>query len=203
VIDLVCLVADKNMEAVVDAILQRPQSLGIRPITTQIDVHPHRDSGCYHNATPFLRPYLRHAHHACVVMDRSWEGAPAKPTVALEADVDRHLEQLGAGWAKSIVIDPELEAWLVRRSPRLDDKLGWRGRSPTLAAALAENGMWPAAAAKPADPKATIEWALQQARVVRSSSIYRDLAGVLGTKDCTDASFGRFRAMLQAWFPEP
>lgn len=160
-----------------------------------------RDSGCYHDPTPFLRPYRRDAHHACVLLDRAWEGVPAKPATDLEADVDRELRQLGAAWAKGIVIDPELEAWLFRRSPRLDEKVGWRDRSPTLTEALADNGMWPTDAAKPADPKATIEWAMQQGGVIRSSSVYRELAGVLGTRDCTDAAFDRFRTMLQGWFP--
>jgi hypothetical protein len=200
-IDLVCLVADKNMEAVVDAVLRRPEALGIRPIQVKIDVHPHRDSGSYHAPGPFLQSYRHEAQRAMVLLDRAWEGIPKKPTAELELDVDGLLQAVKPGWGKSLVIDPELEVWLFRRSPRLDEKLGWQGRKPALLDELARRNLWPPDAAKPSDPKATIEWALWQARKPRSSAIYRELAAVLGMKDCVDASFDRFRSALRSWFP--
>ncbi|HZN40172.1 MAG TPA: hypothetical protein VFD82_15305 [Planctomycetota bacterium] len=200
-IDLVCLVADKNMEALVGAVLQRPESLGIRPIVPKLVVHPHRDPGCYKDSTRFVRMYRQEALHALVLLDRAWEGAPAKPTIELEADVDGDLRQLGPEWAKSIVIDPEIEVWLFRRTPRLDEELGWKERTPGLAEELAKAGLWPADAEKPADPKRAIEWALHRVSRPRSSSIYRKLGATLGMKTCTDSAFNRFRTTLRAWFP--
>ncbi|HEX5051381.1 MAG TPA: hypothetical protein VFZ65_06385 [Planctomycetota bacterium] len=202
-IDLVCLVADKNMEAVVDGVLARPEALGIRAITFRILRHPQHDSACFHDPTPLLRTTRGEASHAIVLLDRAWEGAPDKPTDQLEADLEHELHQLGAGWARGIIIDPELEVWLFRRSPRLDAALGWHGRQPPLAERLASDSRWPMDAAKPSDPKATIEWALEQVRKPRSSSIYRDIASKLGLKACTDPSFLRFQATLRAWFPRP
>lgn len=199
-IDLFCLVADTNMKAVVEAVLARHESLEIRPILAKVDVHPHRDSGCYHDPVPFLRSRRQEAHHGLVLLDRAWN-APQKPIDMLEADVEVALRQLGEGWAKCIVIDPEVEAWLFRRSPVLDEELGWRQREPSLARELAERNLWPEGAAKPPDPKAAIEWALARTKKPRSSSIYRAIASRLGLRGCTDPSFQRFVQMLQAWFP--
>jgi len=199
--DLICLVADKNIEAVVDAALQRHESLGIRPVKFRLVTHPQRDSACFHRPEPLLRPFSNDAQHAIVVMDRAWEGAPDLSATEMEATIDDKLAKLRADWARAFVIDPEIEAWLFRRSPRLDEKLGWHGRMPPLAEALLIEGLWPANAPKPSDPKAAIEWALRRVRRPRSSAIYRDIATVLGMRDCGDPAFLRFRATLQAWFP--
>jgi hypothetical protein len=189
------------MEAVVNAVLERHQALGTRRIERTVLVHPQRDSACYHDPTSLLRESLGAARHALVVLDRAWEGAPDLPTPELEAEVDRRLLQLGKGWAKTVVIEPELEIWLFRRSPRLDDALGWRNRQPGLQEQLATAGLWPHDAAKPSDPKRAIEWALREARRPRSSSIYREIASTVGLKDCVDASFLRFQSTLRDWFP--
>jgi len=200
-IDLVCLVADKNIEAVIEAVLQRPEALGIRRITSKLNVHPHRDSGCFDNPIPFLQPWRREAQHALVLLDRAWEGAPDMTTLELEADVNDRLHRSAPDWAKCVVIDPEVEAWLFRRSPRLDEKLGWQGKTPSLQDSLAANGMWPHEAAKPPDPKAAIEWALHKVQRPRSSATYREVGSVLGLRDCVDPSFHRFRTHLQTWYP--
>jgi hypothetical protein len=199
-IDLVCLLADKNIEAVIAAVLHRHASLSIRPITFEAVVHPQRDSACYHEPEPLLRPFLNEAAHAIVVFDRAWEGSPSS-AMQMEEQVDRKLERMRSSWAKAVVADPEIEAWLFRRSPRLDEKLGWRGRTPTLTEELAANGLWPTDVPKPTDPKAAIEWALRRAQKPRSSAIYREIGAVLGMRECVDPSFHRFRATLQAWFP--
>ena len=57
-IDLFCLVADKSMEASISGLLNRPESLGIRPITREIVVHDRRDPGCFHYAADFLDGFL-------------------------------------------------------------------------------------------------------------------------------------------------
>lgn len=200
-IDLVCLVADKNMEAVVQSLLGKHPALGIRSITSEIIHHPQHDPGCYRSPASLLGLYSRQARHALVLLDRAWDGVPDKSSVDLEADIDRSIAHLGNGWAKSIVIDPELEVWLFTRSPRLDDALGWRDRKPPLAEELARRGSWPMDAAKPIAPKATMLWALSRVGKQKSSSIYRQIVANLGLARCTDPSFLRFKSALQAWFP--
>lgn len=200
-IDLVCLVADRNMEAVVQSLLGKHQALGIRAVTSEIIQHPQHDPGCYRSAESLLGLYPKQASHGLVLLDRAWDGIPDKSSVELEADVDRSIARLGNGWAKSIVIDPELEVWLFSRSPRLDEAIGWRGREPTLAEELARRGSWPTEASKPNAPKATMQWALSRVGKQKSSSIYGKIVANIGLAKCTDPSFLRLQSTLQAWFP--
>ncbi len=43
--DLILVVADKNMHFALRGALNRPEALGIRPITVEFLVHPGRDGG--------------------------------------------------------------------------------------------------------------------------------------------------------------
>jgi hypothetical protein len=201
VIDLVCLVADQNMKAVVETLLKRHQSLGIRPLRVDVIPHPQHDPGCFLAPAPLLSIYTKQATHGLVLLDRDWDGVPANSAAELAAVVETRLTNLPSGWARCIVIDPELEAWLFTRSPRLDEALGWRDRQPDLASALASRSLWHRDADKPAAPKAAIKWALSQVGKQTSSSIYRQIAEHLGLGKCTDPSFQRFRTILQTWFP--
>ena len=56
--DLVVLVADRNMEAVVKTLLEKRQpALGIQVHRFDIRVHPQRDPGIDHRAGVLLRPF--------------------------------------------------------------------------------------------------------------------------------------------------
>lgn len=44
--DLIMLVADRDQEAAIRALLLRPQALGLRTLTFDIRVHPRHDPGC-------------------------------------------------------------------------------------------------------------------------------------------------------------
>lgn len=200
-IDLVCLVADKNMEAVVASLLAKHRALGIRPLDHEVIVHPQHDPGCFRSPEPLLSLYAKLARQGLVMLDRGWDGVPDQSARGLEADLDARLARLGAGWAKSIVIDPELEVWLFTRSPRLDDALGWRDRTPTLAAELERRGVWPNESAKPSAPKEALQWALSRVGKQKSSSIYRQIVTHIGLARCTDTSFLRFQSTLRQWFP--
>ena len=200
-IDLVCLVADQNMKAVVETLLTKHLALGIRPLRFAVVPHPQHDPGCYATPAPLLGGYLAQAHHGLVVMDQDWDGVPAKTAIQLEMDIDSKLSAMRSGWGKSVVIDPELEVWLFTRSPRLEEALGWRGREPDLLTDLAARGVWPATAAKPANPKSAMKWALSRVGKQTSSSIYRQIADKLGLAKCIDPAFARFRTTLQGWFP--
>lgn len=199
--DLICLVADKNMQAAMKGILSRHQALGIRPISFETIVHPRRDSGCYAQPSELLLGYRGDSEHAIVIMDLQFAGAPFTAAEA-EEEVEKKLKESSlAGWARAAVIEPELEVWLFAESPHLEAALGWAGREPSLRSALDSNGLWPRARFKPADPKRAVEWALRKVAKPRSSSIYRDVADRISLARCSDRSFLRLKEILRGWFP--
>ena len=201
-IDLVCLVADKNMEAAVSGLLARPEALGIRAITTEMIVHPRRDPGCFHESVQLLRGYRASATHALVILDFAWDGVPAPSGADVERLLEEKLRREGmATWSSSVVIDPELEVWVFSDSPHVASVLGWAGRAPDLRLALEERSLWEKGASKPTAPKEALEWALREMRRPRSSSIYRELAMRVSTRHCQDRSFLRLRYQLRGWFP--
>ena len=102
-IDLFCLVADKSMEASISGLLNRPESLGIRPITREIVVHDRRDPGCFHYAADFLDGFRSRARQAVVILDREWDGVPAN--TATETAMEWALEQVRVPWSSSIFGD--------------------------------------------------------------------------------------------------
>lgn len=200
--DLFCLVADKNMEAAVSGLLGRPKSLGIRRVRFDVRVHVFRDSGCFHDGPEFLRPFRNRATHAIVMLDQAWDGVPCDTSERTEEFLSEKLRKAGmSGWACPVVIEPELDAWVFSGSPHVEKILGWANRNRRLRDALETRNLWRAGDAKPRDPKAAMEWALAQARIRRTSAIYRCLAQRVSTSNCTDRSFQRFRSVLRQWFP--
>lgn len=199
--DLFCLVADRNMEAAVSGLLTRPESLGIRKVSHRIVVHPERDPGCFHRGPDFLRGFRFQADHALIMLDFAWDGAPGQTGAEVEQLLDERLGQAGMGeWARAVVIDPELEAWVFSDSPHVKRILGWDADTD-LGTALRSQGFLAGAQGKPSDPKSAMEWSLRRSRTPRSSSIYRNLAERVGTASCTDRAFVRFRELLRLWFP--
>jgi hypothetical protein len=199
--DLVCLVADKAIEAMVDAALRRHQALGMRPLSFDIFVHYGRDPGCFHHSPALLRQLRRSYHHAIVVFDRAWEGAPTREATALEQSLRGRLQALGSAWADVVVIEPEVDVWVWSHSPHVDAVLGWKDRKPDLRTWLQSVGLLGAGHAKPEDPKEAVERALALVDRRRSSSIYREVAAKVGLAACEDESFGRLRSILVGWFP--
>ena len=201
--DLVCLVADSNMKAAISGLLERPQALGIRPITKETPVHQERDPGCCHDPMKVLRPYRNDAEHALIVLDYEWTGVPASSGAELESWIEDELRRDGIlDWAAPVVIEPELETWVFSDSPHVDNVLGWENRKPDLRKALEQQGLWHPGDPKPADPKKALEWALRTTRKLPVSSAYfRELALKVGTRRCHDRAFLRFKQLLQTWFP--
>lgn len=199
-IDLVSLVADKSMEAAIQGLLRRPQSLGICAIEFETVVHPEHDPGCFHHARKLLDGYVRKAAHALIVLDLAWEGAPARDGAALERALEASLTGYAEGWARAVVIEPELEAWVFTDSPHVPRLLGQEGPFAELRRTLAVEGLWGQDQAKPGDPKRAVEWLLYRAKQPRSSSTYRKLAETVSLQGCRDRSFLRTSRLLQDWF---
>lgn len=202
--DLVVLTADKNMQFAIKGLLNRPQALGIRPISNgdNFYIHPERDPGCLHHADDFLRPFFMRIEHAIVMFDREGCGKDQRTRAELEEQVTSALSR--SGWeerAAVIVIDPELENWVFSNSQELDAAMGWKGNDPPLRKWLEDQGYLVPGQIKPSRPKEAMEAALRRVRMPRSSSIYGTLAEKVSTSRCTDEAFQKLKATIKAWFP--
>ena len=201
-LDLLCVVADKNIEAALRGLIGRTKALGIRDITAELLVHRHRDPGCFHRPGELLEVFKAEAAHALVVLDFAWEGVPSPTAELLEMQLQENLARQGySPWAVALVIGPEIESWVWSPSPHVDAALGWRGRSPTLRQALRAQGLWPVGLPKPPDPKAAVEWALYRSHTPRSSSVYGQIARRASTRNCSDRAFVKLKETLRGWFP--
>ncbi len=201
-IDLVILVADKDMQQSLEGLLQRNQSLGIRSISTQIFSHPKKDPGVFNEGHRFLRAFHKSASYCLVMFDREGCGAGAQTRDAIENTIETLLAQ--NGWpdrSAAIVFDPELEAWVWSESPHVDSVLGWPCRDRNLRAWLVDQGFLEPGNPKPLRPKKAVQAALRQSRRRRSSALYRELAKKARFSHCKDASFAKFLWTLRSWFP--
>jgi hypothetical protein len=204
-LDLVVLVPGKDERETLDGLLSRHSALGIRPLDYRIlDPHPRRDPGCFHEAPQDLQPFLLKAQHALVMFDREGSGQEQRSAGEIARDVEGRLR--GAGWddrARALVLDPELEIWVWSDSPHVEKVLGWGDRSPGLREWLREAGLLNTQQIKPDRPKECFDAAIRQARVQRSSALFRRLAEQVSLSRCQDPCFTALRAILTEWFPAP
>jgi len=197
--DLVVLAADKNMEFAVTGLLTRHPSLGIREVTADVKRHPLRDPGCLCEGVEFLEPLRAQYEHALLIF--VFEGSATTETdpTVIETTLDAQLKAHWGECAATVVIAPELEAWVWADSPHLPELLGWAGPQTvrewlvTQGYALLPNG-------KPNRPKEALEEVLRSVRKPRSSRLYRAVAETVGLLRCTDRAFLRLRGVLQTWF---
>jgi len=200
--DLVILAADRSIELVLAALVDRPDDLGIRPIEVRTLAHPRRDPGCLRESQDLLRSQAMMASFALVVFDREGCGRDAAAPEAVEREVVSRLEANGwEGRAAAVVVDPELEVWAWTRSAALTRRLGWNGRESELEKALLDAGFLRQGDHKPHRPKKALELALRATGKPRSSALLQELARTLPTTPCEDLSFRRLCAVLRAWFP--
>ncbi len=200
--DLLCLVADRDIQETISTLLKRHQALGIRQLTSDILAHPEHDPGCRLQAQEFLRQYQRRYDHALVIFDREGCGVEDQPRETIEEGLEADLAKSGWGDRAAVVaIEPELESWIWSDSPHVDDVLGWANRSPKLCDWLESKGFMTSPGVKPGRPKEAMEEALWTVGKPRSSSIFRMLAEKIGVARCIDPAFDKLRKTLTGWFP--
>jgi hypothetical protein len=200
--DLVVLVADRNAEAAIEGLLTRGRSLGLEIGAYRIFVHPEKDPGCRLHGHELLRIHQKNYQFALMLFDREGCGAEDKLRDELEREAEQRLEIVG--WKDRcgvIVLEPELDIWIWSDSPLVDEHLNWSGRNPKLREWLKQQGYVFADGIKPVRPKEALEKVLREVRKPRSSSLYKDLASVVGLERCVDPAFHKLRALLQKWFP--
>jgi len=197
--DLVVVVADKNMHFALRGALNRPDALGIRPITFEFLVHPGRDGGVRKTGPELLALKHSTARHGMIILD--YEGCGASCTaLELEADLSQRLAPKWGDRGRALVIEPELDIWLWGAENTLKTALGWPkpvGIRDWLRQERYDFNDY----GKPDRPKEAIEAVLRELRTPRSSALYEELAGKLSLRRCSDPAFGRLQASLQAWFP--
>ena len=108
------------------------------------------------------------------------------------------------GWAQDrcsvIVIDPELEIWLWQDNANVAQAIGFTG--PSLRQHLQQVGKWPVGAAKPLDPKKTIQRFITGHKGLNTKVIYSRIARSVSVAGCTDLAFQSFAGTLRGWFPQ-
>lgn len=197
--DLIILVPDKNVKFGIEGLLSRFRSLDIREISYEIFVHPLHDPGIYHDAANFLRPFSNQYSYALVLLDREGSGRQDSAE-EIAREIKRDIER--NGWpsrVEVIIFDPELEIWVWTESQHIAAVLGWDNYLQ-LKEWLREQGLWQRDAYKPSRPKEALEISLKRRRIPRSSSIYLDIAKRVNLNLCQEASFIRFKNILQQWF---
>ena len=200
--DLVALVADKDMEHTLAGLLSRPRALGIRPVQFDVFVHPEHDPGCALRGVSFLSHFAEQYGYGLLMFDHEGSGRESNPATDLRESLDADFADSPWGErARTIVLSPELEAWVWSDSPHVDDAAGWKGRRPRLRAWLMKQGWLDGKSMKPARPKEAFQAALRVAGRARSSSLYQRIAERVSVQQCTDSSFLEFRSTLQRWFP--
>lgn len=199
--DLVVLIPDQGIRSSIQKILERHHSIGIGPLSFQTFVHVARDPGCFLESHDFLRIYTRQSRHALVLFDRDGCGQEHRARNELEADVDQRLA--ASGWddrAATIVLDPELEAWVWSESPHVERVLGWEDRVPDLRSWLREKGYLQGTNTKPNQPKEAYESALRTVGRHPSAALFAELAQVVGFERCSDPAFIKLLTTLRRWF---
>lgn len=201
---LIVLTADLDMENAVKGILSRKHSIGA-DIDVQQDVgfvrHLHHDPACYQNGPEFLSVSRGDFENALIVFDHEGSGQDAVQADKVEEDVERRMRVAGWKNCAAIVIDPELESWVWCPSPKVDEQLGWKGRSPSLREWLVEKHWLKSGEVRPKRPKEAMEAALREVRKPRSARIYEELAKSVSLAHCNDRAFLKLKNSLLSWFP--
>lgn len=211
--DCVFLVADSHMEAAFNGFLTRPQfhlSLG----TSAFDFDPAQDfiratgkndSGVYGIAHQYLSSYQKTHRYAVIALDNQWDGSPGVEKIERTITHNMHL----SGWESDrfvvIVIDPELESWILQDSPALIQlfKLDIGGDTSPKSWLVKQNA-WKPEDPKSSDPKAALEKLLKQSKAQKisiSAANYKKITSEISVKHCIDPAFCKLRSTLQTWFP--
>lgn len=198
--DLLVLTADGTMHKVVESILERTRSLGIREIQSEIRDHPFKDPGCRTDGIVFLRTFAQQYHYALLIFDYEGCGETKLTPQQLETSLEKKIRLF---WNNSsvIVIAPELENWLWNDSLHVAKELNWPNSYSDLKHWLCKQALWQLGNTKPFNPKDTLEYVLKHTKTPRSSSIYTNVAKKVSYNRCRDRAFLKLKKVLQTWFP--
>lgn len=112
--DLLVFAADADAMAFLDALLKRPQALGIRPIDFTADRHTGRDPGMVQSGPELARLHKGQFRKVLLVWDHHGSGREHRQSPELVARElqDRLNTCTWSGNSATCVVVPELESWL-------------------------------------------------------------------------------------------
>ena len=198
--DLALLVADKNMDFALRGILQRHESLGIRAVTYETQLHPGRDGGVRTSGPEILSLLRKQFSYGIIMLDWEGSGSDEDSASALVNDLDERLGQVWGDRAKAIVIEPELDAWVWGSDNVMAEVLGWSENRP-IREWLVEQGHRFHPNRKPLRPKEALEMLMSELSQPRSSALYAKVTAKISLPRCNDPAFIRLKETLQSWFP--
>jgi hypothetical protein len=203
--DLYVFIADADMEAVVRSVLARPQSIGIRPITSDFRRHTGRDSGMIKDGPELIRTFNLKNQFEKVILIWDYHGSGSKSQTQSRDDIRLRLRQVT--WqdrSEAVVIIPELEEWIWHDQGVLAPLL------KTDAAGLQQHVLNFAdkrnkapGTCKRECPKELFEHCFYQGHKCRP--IQADFGRIAAAADLsawgTSATFAIFTNILRGWFP--
>ncbi len=197
------LVADKNAQFALQGVMERPEALGIRRIDFEFRVHVGRDGGARRTGPEILALEHQRFSHALLVLDFEGCGTDLLTGSDLEKQLDCRLRPRWADRAKSVVIEPELDAWMWGSDNgsdnAIEETIGWRS-DKSIRQWLRDNSFAFHENQKPCRPKEAMEAVLRELQTPRSSALYRRIAGKISLRRCTDPAYQRLRQQLIKWF---
>lgn len=200
--DLIVLVADRDMRSVLEQVLKRPLSLGMRPVESVVISESLHDPACAIGGVQALTEYEGGFDHAILMFDHEGSGREQESPQEIEASLDAEFQR--SAWddrARTVVVSPELEVWLWGGSPHVDRFIGWTDRPFSLRRWLAETGWWPRDAPKPLRPKEAFQAATRETGVAARTRVMEKIARRASLRRCSDRAFLRLRDTLREWFP--
>jgi hypothetical protein len=205
--DLFVFAADADAGAVVRAVLERPLSLGIRPITFDVDRHPYRDPGMIVSGPEFARLHKGKYQRVILVWDHCGSGCEKRFDATQSAErIQTRLDT--CTWkdcSAAVAIVPELEEWLWRNRPSICSH--FQIDATQLEAWAAEFGRQfdrTADSIIREKPKEAFEYVVREKkRRPISPADYGKIAARAGLKSWRDSeSFALLVETLRRWFPK-
>lgn len=181
--DLFVLTADADMQAVFQAVLNRPDALEIRAITAKVDRHTDHDAGVCRSGPELLRAVPKgEFRYFIVAFDHHGSGCNSRPEVCASAVQDRLDSFTFTGRSTVIAIAPELEEWLWCDPSAVGDATGFEHIS---------------------DPKERLHrvFLRREKRIPRARDFEQIAAGANLNLWTSSPSFQILKETLQNWFP--
>jgi len=122
-VNLLLVVPDRNWEAVMGAILARPEALAIQPVPWVIRRHPGKDSGVCRKGAQLAASLSRQHTHALLIFDHDGCG-DRRPPAEIERRIRGELKRHWADRGEAVVVSPELELWIWRARAQIARELG-------------------------------------------------------------------------------